>query len=482
MIDLRPVGYVIGILVALLGAAMLFPLLVDLAEGRGHWPAFFESAAITFGIGVLLSMACSNGVKAGLSIQQTFLLTTGVWLALPLFGALPFLFGATEARYVDAFFEAMSGLTTTGATVFTGLETLPKGLLLWRGILQWLGGIGIIVVAMVFLPELRVGGMQIFKAEAFDTLGKILPKATTISMQISVIYISITMLCIGAYYAVGLSAFDATVHAMTTVATGGFSNYDASFGAFGAGAEYVCVVFMILAALPFVRYVQLINGSFLAIFKDVQVKSFLFIILILSLLTAGVVYRNFGFAEEEAIRKALFNITSIISGTGYASADYGLWGGFLVTLFFIIGLIGGCAGSTACSVKIFRYQILFASVTTQLRKIRSPNGVFIPRYDGRAIEEDVLSSVMSFFIFFMVTLGVVAILLGMTGLDLITSLSASAAALANIGPGLGEHIGPSGNYAGLNDYAKWILSAAMLIGRLELLAVFAILTRQFWRA
>ncbi|MGB1829537.1 MAG: potassium transporter TrkG, partial [Paracoccaceae bacterium] len=227
---------------------------------------------------------------------------------------------------------------------------------------------------------------------------------------------------------------------------------------------------------------QLINGSFLAIFKDVQVKSFLFIILILSVLTAGVVYRNFGFAEEEAIRKALFNITSIISGTGYASADYGLWGGFLVTLFFIIGLIGGCAGSTACSVKIFRYQIVFASVTTQLRKIRSPNGIFIPRYDGRAIEEDVLSSVMSFFIFFMVTLGVVAILLGMTGLDLITSLSASAAALANIGPGLGEQIGPSGNYAGLNDYAKWILSAAMLIGRLELLAVFAILTRQFWRA
>ena len=408
MIDLRPVGYVIGILVALLGAAMLFPLLVDLAEGRGHWPAFFESAAITFGIGVLLSMACSNGVKAGLSIQQIFLLTTGVWLALPLFGALPFLFGATEARYVDAFFEAMSGLTTTGATVFTGLETLPKGLLLWRGILQWLGGIGIIVVAMVFLPELRVGGMQIFKAEAFDTLGKILPKARTISMQISVIYISITMLCIGAYYAVGLSAFDATVHAMTTVATGGFSNYDASFGAFGAGAEYVCVVFMILAALPFVRYVQLINGSFLALFKDVQVKSFLFMILILSLLTAGVVYKNFGFAEEEAIRKALFNITSIISGTGYASADYGLWGGFLVTLFFIIGLIGGCAGSTACSVKIFRYQIVFASVTTQLRKIRSPNGMFIPRYDGRAIDEDVLSSVMSFFIFFMVNPGTIS--------------------------------------------------------------------------
>ena len=461
---------------------MIFPLLVDLAEGRGHWPVFLESAAITLGFGVLLAMACANGVKKGLSIQQTFLLTTGVWLALPLFGALPFLFGETDARYIDGFFEAMSGLTTTGATVFTGLETLPKGLLLWRGILQWFGGIGIIVVAMVFLPELRVGGMQIFKAEAFDTLGKILPKATTIAMQISVIYLSITMLCIAAYFAVGMSAFDATVHAMTTVATGGFSNYDVSFGAFSSGAEYVCVVFMLLAALPFVRYVQLINGSFFAMAKDVQVKSFFIIVVLLSLLTAAIIYTNYTFGAEEAARKALFNITSIISGTGYASADYGLWGGFLVTLFFIIGLIGGCAGSTACSVKIFRYQIVFASVTTQLRKIRSPNGVFIPRYDGRAIADDVLSSVMSFFIFFMVTLGVVAILLGMSGLDFITSLSASAAALANIGPGLGDQVGPAGNYAGLNDFAKWILSATMLIGRLELLAVYAILTRQFWRA
>ncbi|MAI58760.1 MAG: potassium transporter TrkH [Rhodobacteraceae bacterium] len=482
MIDLRPVGYVIGILVALLGAAMFCPLLVDLAEGRGHWPAFMQSASITIGVGVLLSMACSNGVKQGLSIQQTFLLTTGVWLALPLFGALPFLFGATEARYIDAFFEAMSGLTTTGATVFYGLETLPKGLLLWRGILQWLGGIGIIVVAMVFLPELRVGGMQIFKAEAFDTLGKILPKATTIAMQISVIYIAITMLCVSAYFAVGMTPFDAVVHAMTTVATGGFSNYDASFGAFGIGAEYVCLTFMILSALPFVRYVQLINGSFFAVFSDVQVRTFIVLLFVLVFIAAAVVYKNFDYDGEVAFRKAFFNVTSIISGTGYSSADYTQWGGFLVTMFFFIGLIGGCAGSTACSVKIFRYQLVYASVSMQLRKIRSPNGVFIPRYDGRSIEDDVLSSVMSFFIFFMATLGIVAILLGMSGLDLTTSLSASSAALANIGPGLGDQIGPAGNYAGLNDFAKWVLSAAMLIGRLELLAVYAILTIQFWRA
>ena len=481
MIDFRPVGYVIGILLALLGAAMMFPLIMDLAEGHGHWTAFMQSAAITIGVGILLSMACSNGVKQGLSIQQTFLLTSGVWLTLPLFGALPFLFGATEARYVDAFFEAMSGLTTTGATVFTELEELPRGLLLWRGILQWLGGIGIIVVAMVFLPELRVGGMQIFKAEAFDTLGKILPKATTIAKQISVIYIAITLLCMSAYFIVGMTPFDAIVHAMTTVATGGFSNYDASFATFGRGAEYVCLAFMILSALPFVRYVQLINGSFSAVFSDVQVRTFLALLFILAIITTAVVYKNFEYGGEEAARKAFFNVTSIISGTGYSSADYVQWGGFLVTLFFFIGLIGGCAGSTACSVKIFRYQLVYASVSVQLRKIRSPNGVFIPRYDGRAIEDDVLSSVMSFFIFFIGTLGIVAIFLGMSGLDLTTSLSASSAALANIGPGLGDQIGPAGNYAGLSDFAKWILSGAMLIGRLELLAVYAILTIQFWR-
>ena len=482
MIDFRPVGYVIGMLLGLLGASMVFPLLVDIVEGRGPSPVLMHCGILTALFGSLLAMGCSTGVKQGLSIQQTFLLTTGVWVALPLFGALPFVFGATEARYVDAFFEAMSGLTTTGSTVFTGLEDLPKGLLLWRGILQWLGGIGIIVVAMVFLPELRVGGMQIFKAEAFDTLGKILPRATTISIQISIIYIAITMACTLAYFAVGLSAFDATVHAMTTVATGGFSNYDRSFAAFSSAAEYVAVVFMILAALPFVRYVQLINGQKTALLQDRQIRGFLIGLGLIALTSWIVLTSQSNMPAATALRKALFNITSIISGTGYTSADYMQWGGFMVTLFFLVGLIGGCAGSTSCSIKIFRYQLAFASISTQLRRIRSPNGVFQPRYDGRKVDEDVLTSVMSFFMLFMVTLAVVATLLGLTGLDFITSLSAASAALANIGPGLGDQIGPAGNFAGLNDASKWILSIAMLIGRLELLAVYTLLTLKFWRA
>jgi trk system potassium uptake protein TrkH len=483
MFDLRPVAYVIGLLVTVLGATMIFPMLVDMAEGRGEWTVFLQSAVLTMFSGGLVSLACSNGVKEGLSIQQTFLLTTGVWVALPIFGALPFVLGATEARFVDAFFEAMSGLTTTGSTVFSDLEELPKGLLLWRGLLQWLGGIGIIVVAMVFLPELRVGGMQIFRSEGFDTMGKILPRATEISASISTIYVGLTLACALAYGLAGMSIFDATVHAMTTVATGGFANYDASFGTFGAAVEYVGVVFMLLAALPFVRYVQLTaNRSVKPLLYDSQIRAFFATVAVFVALL--LVWRILvtGAESEEAVRKTLFNVVSIMTGTGYASQDYGLWGPMAVAVFFFIGLIGGCAGSTACSIKVFRYQLLFASIWVQLRKVRSPHGVFMPRYEGRPVSDEVLNSVISFFVFFVVTLGVLSVALGMTGLDLTTSVSGAAAALANIGPGLGPEIGPSGNFAGLNDTAKWMLSIGMLLGRLELLAVYAIFTVSFWRA
>lgn len=482
MLDLRPVGYVIGLLVAVLGATMVLPLIVDLAEGRGHWPIFAECAVITILTGGLIAMSCANGVREGLTIQQTFLLTTGVWLALPVFGALPFFFGATEARFVDAIFEAMSGLTTTGSTVFSGLDVMPKGLLLWRGILQWLGGIGIIVVAMVFLPELRVGGMQIFRTESFDTFGKILPRATEIASRISVIYVSLTMICALSYAATGMDAFDATVHAMTTIATGGFANYDASFAAFGPAASYVATLFMLLAALPFVRFVQLSAGTARPLLQDTQIHAFLGTALIIVLMIAGWNLWQQNTFNEAAIRTAVFNAVSLMTGTGYANADYMQWGSFAIAVLFFTGLIGGCAGSTACSIKIFRYQLLFASIRAQLQKTRSPHGIFTPRYAGRPVGEDVLNSVMSFFVFFTVTLGVMSVALAMTGLDFITSVSGAATALANIGPGFGDQIGPAGNFAGLNDSAKWLLAAAMLIGRLELMVVYVIFTRQFWRA
>lgn len=481
MFDLRPVGYVLGLLVSVLGATMLLPMVVDLYLQNGHWLIFAESALVTMVIGGLLTLACANAVTKGLSLQQTFVLTTGVWLVLPIFGALPFVFGATEAQYVDAFFEAMSGLTTTGSTVFTGLDALPEGLLLWRGLLQWFGGIGIIVVAMVFLPELRVGGMQIFRSEGFDTFGKILPRATEIASRISVIYIALTLACAGAYSVLGMGVFDAIVHAMTTVATGGFANSDTSFADVAPGVEYAAVIFMLLAALPFVRYVQLIAGSARPFWQDSQIRAFFATVAILTAVMGIWLVMGEGQAQEFALRKALFNTVSIVTGTGYASADYMQWGAFAVVLFFFAGLIGGCAGSTSCSIKVFRYQLLMTSISTQVRRLYAPHGVFEPRYQGRPVAEDVLNSVMAFFVLFFVTLGVVAILLGLTGLDFITAISGAATALGNIGPGLGPVIGPAGTFAELNDTAKWVLSAAMLIGRLELMAVFVLFTAAFWR-
>ena len=460
---------------------MFAPLAADIGEDNGHWPVFAISAAITIISGGFLALASSNGTHVGLDIQKTFLLTTLVWVVLSIFASIPFLLGYTNAILVDAIFEAVSGITTTGSTVFSDLDKMPKGLLLWRGILQWLGGIGIIVVAMVFLPELRVGGMQIFRAEGFDTLGKILPRATTIAFQISIIYVGITIACGLAYVLAGMSFFDAVVHSFTTVATGGFSNYDKSFSVFSWKVEYVAILFMILSALPFVRYVQLINGQGTAVLKDPQVKTFIFLICFLVVLSTLVLSLQLNLSFELVFRKALFNITSILTGTGYASTNYMLWGGFLVSLLFFVGLIGGCAGSTTCSVKIFRYQIVFASIASQLKRIHSPNGIFIPRYQGRQISDDILNSVLTFFVVFFASLGILAVLLSLTGLDLITSLSGAAAALANIGPGLGETIGPDGNFSSLSETAKWLLIAGMLIGRLELMAVYILFTLKFWR-
>ena len=482
MFDLRPVGYVIGLLVAALGLTMVVPMLADIGSGNAHAGAFLEAMIVTVLTGGLIALASANSVTGRMNTQQLFILTTGVWVVLPLFGALPFMRGATEAGFTDAYFEAMSGLTTTGSTVFSGLDEMPVGLLIWRSMLQWFGGIGIIVVAMAFLPELRVGGMQIFRSEGFDTDGKVLPRAGEIASRISIVYLALTILCALAYLAFGMTLFDAINHAMTTIATGGFSTHDQSFVVFQGPIELVAAVFMVLASLPFVRYVQLLAGSSIPLFGDSQVRVFgaTLGLIILAIALFRMVGGEVGVLT--ALREAVFNITSIMTGTGYASTDYQAWGGFPVAVFFFIGLIGGCAGSTCCSVKVFRYQLLVSAVLNQIRRIHSPHGVYQLKYAGRTLGEDVISSVMVFLTLFIVTLGVVSVLLSATGLDFVTSVSGAATAIANVGPGLGEIIGPDGNFGTLNDAAKWILLSAMLVGRLELLVVFVLFTARFWRA
>ena len=481
MFDLRHVGYVIGLMVAALGLTMSGPLVADWVSGNGQWPVFLTAGVITVMVGGLTSLSCANAVNSGgMSLRQTFLLTSFVWFILPLFGALPFMLSDPELGFTNAMFEAMSGLTTTGSTIMTDIDSQPEGILLWRGILQWLGGIGIIVVAMVFLPELKVGGMQVFRSEGFETMGKILPRAAEIASNISVVYVGLTFACAVGYIVTGVEAFDAVIHAMTTIATGGFANTDSSFIRAAPATQYVAVVFMILAALPFVRYVQLLAGTARPLGQDRQIRLFLVLIATVTAMMVLSMAAGFGLSEE-MIRLVLFNVVSIMSGTGYAAADYMQWTAFAVMLFFFIGLIGGCAGSTACSIKVFRYQILFASLRAQIRQIQSPHGVFQPRYEGRTVSDDVLNSVMAFFVVFIVTLGLTAVALSMTGLDFFTSVSGAATALANVGPGLGDHIGPADNFYSLPDTAKWILTFAMLIGRLELMVVLVLITRSFWR-
>ncbi|MEL7153017.1 MAG: TrkH family potassium uptake protein [Pseudomonadota bacterium] len=476
----QPVGHVIGRLSMALGASMLLPAALEYSDGRESWLAFVVSAAITVAGGAALTMLCSTSSATGLDRRQAVLLTVLVWVALPIFGALPFVFGPPDANYTDAFFEAMSGLTTTGATVFLNLDDAPRGMLLWRAMLQWFGGVGIVVVAMVFLPVLKVGGMQFFRTESFDLIGDILPRAAEAATQLSQIYIGLTIACMIGYSAAGMTAFDAICHAMTTVSTGGMGNYDASFGAFGPTAQYVAIVFMALAAMPFLRLMQLSRGQAGPMWRDAQIRGFLGIILLAAV--AMVIWQVQRDARdfEPAVRASLFNVTAILTGTGYASEDFNTWGGFPVAVFFILALIGGCAGSTSCSAKVFRYQILLAALRVQIKRIDSPNGVHQLRYQGRIVDSEVLSSVMGYFFIFATALVLWGVMLSLTGLDTITSISGAVASLANVGPGLGETIGPAGNYATLNDSAKWILAAGMLLGRLEFMSVLVLFTKVFW--
>ncbi|MGI1662757.1 TrkH family potassium uptake protein [Palleronia sp. KMU-117] len=481
MIDLRPVGYVIGLLVAALGVTMLVPMTVDFAAGDDNGWAFLESAIVTIFFGGLLALACANGVGKSLTIQQAFLLTTGVWAVAPAFGALPFILGAPQVRLVDAYFEAMSGVTTTGSTVLVGLDDLPMGTNLWRGVLQWLGGLGIIIVAMLFLPVMKVGGMQFFRSEGFDTLGKVLPRALDISAALLRIYIAMTLIFAIVYYALGMSGFDAIVHSLTTISTGGFSTRDFSFAEFQGAPEYAATLFMVLASVPFIRFVQLMQGHGRPLFVDVQVRAYVRWILYASgaiavFLVAG------GAAIEPTLRESLFNVVSTFSGTGYTSTDVTLWGSFPFVILLLVGAIGGCTASTGCSIKVFRYLVLFEAIKSQIRQMYSPNMVTIPTLEGRRIEPDVINSVILLFSLFILSFGTLSVLLAMTGLEMRTAITASWTSVFNIGPAFGPEVGPTGAMNAFPDSAKWLMSFGMLIGRLEMVSVLVIFTARFWRA
>jgi len=481
MIDFRPVFFTIGILLTTLALGMCLPAISDLIAGHSDWKVFASAAGLNGFIGITMLLTMRTG-ETRITTRHAFLLTTLSWLVIAIFGALPFAFADLNLSFTDAVFESMSGITTTGATVLTGLDRAAPGILLWRALLQWFGGIGIIVMAVAILPQLSVGGMQLFRMESSDQSEKALPRVAQVAAAIGILYVGLTAVCAALYVIAGMGGFEAVAHAMTTIATGGFSTRDGSLGAFNSAAiEWVAVAFMILGSLPFVLYLQAVRGNAVPLIRDSQVRWFLIIAATaVAMMIAWQILIN-GVRFGEAVRFVSFNGVSIMTGTGYSSTDYGLWGAFPVAMFFFLMFVGGCAGSTTCGLKVFRLQVLYANTVSQISKLMQPHGVFIPHFNRRPIPEAASASVLSFFFLYIMAFGALAVGLGWTGLDFITALSGAASAIANVGPGLGPVIGPAGTYATLPDAAKWLLSFGMLLGRLELLTVLVLFTPAFWR-
>ncbi|MGB3457509.1 MAG: TrkH family potassium uptake protein [Litorimonas sp.] len=487
MPDLRSVIFVIGLMAAAMGLLMFVPMVVDLLYGDRSWQAFAISGTVVTLVGGALATASYSPVP-DIRARGAFVLTVFSWIVLALLAALPFLLDPVRLSFTDALFEATSGITTTGSTVMTGLDDMPKGILLWRAMLQWIGGIGIIVTAMAILPMLGVGGMQLFRLESSDVGEKILPRAQSIALTIAGIYLGLTLACALAYTWTGMDGFDAAAHAMTTIATGGYSTSDASLGGFmDDGADLVCIAFMLLGALPFGVYMLMVRrGQFGAPLRDPQVRAFLAVVFALSLLVlVGLV--GSGAQDSElgtlhAYRLSLFNTVSIITGTGYATADYMSWGTLAIGAFFFFMFIGGCAGSTACSIKIFRYQVALEALRAYLFRMPRPHAIAPMRYGGRPLPDAVVYSVLGYFFLFFITVAAIASFLGAIGLDPVTAWSGAGSAVANVGPGLGDIIGPSGTYQTLPGAAKWALMTGMIVGRLEIVTALVVLTPSFWRA
>jgi len=481
MIESRPILFVLGILLTTLAIAMGLPAAVDAAVANPDWQVFTISSGSTLFLGVTLILM--NRAEAGnLNVRQAFILTTSSWVLMPAFAALPLVFADLQLSYTDAFFEAMSGLTTTGSTVMVGLDNAPPGILLWRSLLQWLGGIGIIVMAVSILPMLRIGGMQLFRMEFAERMEKALPRAAQIGAAIALIYLGLTMICAALYWLAGMTGFSALNHAMTTVATGGFSTHDTSIGHYeNTWIDIIAIAFMILGSLPFLLYLQMLRGQPLAFYRDTQVRWFFGLLLAFVVMMVIGLKTTAGWNLGTAALHGSFNVVSIMTGTGYATDDFGVWGSFAFPIFFFIMFIGGCAGSTTCGIKVFRFAVLYETARVQLRRLLMPHGVFIANYNKRPIQEGVSESVMSFFFLFVTSFALLAVALGMLGLDFVTAASGAATAIANVGPGLGATIGPAGNFSTLPEAAKWLLSLGMLIGRLELFTVLILITPSFWR-
>jgi trk system potassium uptake protein TrkH len=478
MSNYKTVFFTLGILQIILGVFMFVPIIIQFVYSEVD-SSFFGASIVTIIFGTLFFLSNLNHDKK-LTLQQAFLLTALSWFSIAIFGSLPFVFSDLDFSFTNAFFESMSGITTTGSTIISNLNEMPKGILLWRAILQWLGGIGIIIMAITLMPIMNVGGMQLFQISNNDSSEKILPKSKEIALRLIYIYSSLTLLCLITYKTFGMGFFDSLTHSMTTIATGGFSNYNESIGFFDSiSIEISSIIFIILGSIPFIAYIKFINGNKKIFIRDSQIK-FFFGVIIFSIIILTL-YLLINKSDELNLRSIFFNVVSILTGTGYVNAEFDGWGSFALILFLGLMFIGGCAGSTTCGVKIFRIQILYLFISNQLKKIVYPKGVFVIKYDQNPIDNKFIASIISFIYMYLVIFFSLTALLSLTGLDFITSISGAATSISNVGPGLGSIIGPNGNFSTLPDASKWILSFGMILGRLELFAILVLFLPSFWR-
>jgi trk system potassium uptake protein TrkH len=481
VIQARPIIYTLGLLSCTIAAAMLVPAAVDLADGHPHAQVFFWSAVFTVFFGGLMVLGGYDEKPAKVGIREGFLLTTLAWIIVCAFASVPFI--GLGLPLADAYFEAMSGLTTTGGTVLVGLDKLPRGILIWRAILNGIGGLGIIVMAILILPFLRIGGMQLFHAESSDKSEKILPRASELVVAIASVYLLLIIACALVFALLGMTLFDAICHSLSTVATGGFSTHDESFGFFrSASIEWAAIVFMIAGALPMVIFIQILGGRPLALWEDRQIRAFFGFLIATTLMLAAWLSATSERPFLDAVRAAAFNVVSIVTTSGFASEDYQAWGAFAVGIFFILTFVGGCSGSTSGGIKIYRFQVASLLTRSHLQHLISPSRIVTMTYNGRRLPEDIAFSVVAFIVMYLAAVGLFTLLLSAIGLDIVTASSAAAASISNVGPGLGDIIGPAGNFSTLPASAKWLLSAAMLLGRLELFTVIVLFRPEFWRS
>jgi trk system potassium uptake protein TrkH len=481
MRDFRPILNILGLLLCIESIALLIPMIFDYINNNEDWKQFFFISCLTFFIGLVLYVGFKNE-KLKINLRQAFLLTILSWLVIALFGSLPFMYSSSSLNFTNAFFESVSGITTTGSTVISNLDSLSEGILIWRSLLQWFGGIGIIVLAVAILPTLQIGGMQLLHMEHDDPYEKTLPKINKFIFEIIFLYFGLTILCLFSYYFNGMNAFDSLIHSMTTISTGGFSNKSLSFGYFDSQTlESISILFMILGSLPFVIFIKFIHGQKNSLFKDDQIRLFIFLLVSIVLISCFWVKHYLNIEWSSALRLTTFNITSILTGTGYTSTNYNNWGGFGLIIILMIMFIGGCAGSTTGGVKIFRFQILFRGVRLQIKKLTQPHAVFLMKFNKKTVTENTYTSIISFFFIYILLFILSSVILSFLGLDFLTALSASASAISNVGPGVGEIIGPNGNYSGINEIGKWVLAFTMLIGRLEIFTILVLFSKNFWK-